>query len=283
MKTYLECFPCLLRQAVEAAQMATEDEELRHEVVQTVLRELQTVPPEARPVDIAPGVHAAVREITGCEDPYREVKRESNRLALQAYPKAVELASEAPDPLLAAAKLAAAGNIADSAIGSSFSFDSAIQQAESSVFALNDYAQFKTGLERASHVLYLADNAGEIVFDRLLLERMNGKRRTVAVKAHPLLNDATADDARTAGLDGCAAAIVTSDAWPRPDLHGVSGELRTAFRDADIVIAKGQGNYEALSEYDDNLFFLLIVKCPVIARDLCVNVGDLVLKKAGPV
>ena len=283
MKTYLECLPCLLRQAVEAAGMATEDEELRREVIQTVLRELQTVPADARPVDIAPRVHAAVREITGCEDPYLEVKRESNRLALQAYPKAVELASEAPDPLLAAAKLAAAANIADSAVGRNFDFDAAMKRGLSGDFAIADYPQLKAHLERTSNLLYLADNAGEIVFDRLLLERLAPYHVTLAVKSRPLLNDATLDDVRAAGLDGLLPVVTTGDGWPRPDLRGASEEFRAAFRQADVILAKGQGNYEALSECDGNVFFLLIVKCPAIARDLCVNVGDLVLKKAEPI
>ena len=281
MKTYLECLPCLLRQAVEAAQLATEDERLQHAVAEAVLDHLRGVSPEERPVDIAPAVHATVRRITGCEDPYRQVKDNSNRLALRAYPKASEIVSGSADPLLTSAKLAAAGNIADSAVGRSFDFEAAIQQAARNDFALSDYAQFKAELASAEHVLYLADNAGEIVLDRLLLERITGKQRTVAVKAHPLLNDATADDARTAGLDDCATAIVAGDAWPRPDLLGAPEELRTAFHDADIIIAKGQGNYEALSECDGKVFFLLTAKCPVVARDLGAAVGDLVLKKAG--
>jgi uncharacterized protein with ATP-grasp and redox domains len=281
MKTYLECLPCLLRQAVEAAQLATEDERLQHAVVEAVLDRLRDVSPGDRPVDVAPGVHATVRRITGCEDPYRQVKEDSNKLALRCYPKASEIVSRSSDPLLAAAKLAAAGNIADCAIGRSFDFEVAIEQAARNDFALTDYAQFRAEVENAEHVLYLADNAGEIVFDRLLLERMSGKQRTVAVKARPLLNDATADDAQTAGLDDCATVIVAGDAWPRPDLLGAPERLRTTFGDADVIIAKGQGNYEALSECDGGLFFLLTAKCPVVARDLGVAVGDLVLRRAG--
>ena len=281
MKTYLECIPCLLRQGVEAAQLATEDEQLQHAVVEAILERLRGVSPKERPVDIAPAVHAIVRRITGCDDPYRQVKNDSNRLALAAYATASAIVSASADPLLAAARMAAAGNIADSAVGRSFDFEAAIQQAARNDFALNDYAQFKAGVEGAEHVLYLADNAGEIVFDGLLLERMSGKQRTVAVKAQPILNDATADDARTARLDRFATVIAAGDAWPRPDLQGASDGLRTAFGDADVIIAKGQGNYEALSECDGKVFFLLIVKCPVVARDLGVAVGDLVLKKAG--
>ena len=281
MKTYLECLPCLLRQAVEAAKLATEDERVQQAVARAVLRDLQDVPAEARPVDIAPRVHAAVREITGCEDPYRQVKSASNALALRAYSKAAELASASLDPLLAAAKLAAAANIADSAVGRSFDFEAAMERALSGDFAIAHYPQLKAHLERASHILYLADNAGEIVFDRLLLERLAPCHVTLAVKSRPLLNDATLDDVRAAGLGDLASVVTTGDGWPRPDLRGASEQFSAAFRQADVIIAKGQGNYEALSECDGNVFFLLIAKCPVIARDPGVNIGDLVLKRAG--
>ena len=281
MRTYLECLPCLLRQAVEAAGMATDDGQLRHKVVKAVLRELQHCSLGARPVDIAPRVHALVRDITGCEDPYREVKANSNRTALQAYPKAAELTAAAPDPLLAAAKVAAAGNIADSAVGSVFDFDAAVERALSCDFAVDYYPALRSALAGADEVLYLADNAGEIVFDRLLLERLLPRRITVAVKGQPLLNDATLEDADSLGLREFAAVISTGDGWPRPDLAQASDALRSAFREAGVIIAKGQANYEALSESNDGVFFLLVVKCEAVARDLDVAVGDLVLKKAG--
>jgi len=281
MRTYLECLPCLLRQAVEAARMATDDGQLRHRVVKAVLRELQHCSLEARPVDIAPRVHALVRDITGCKDPYREVKADSNRAALQAYPKAAELTAAAPDPLLAAAKLAAAGNIADSAVGSVFDFGAAVERALSCDFSLDCYSALRSALAGADEVLYLADNAGEIVFDRLLLERLLPRRITVAVKGQPLLNDATLDDADGLGLREFAAVISTGDGWPRPDLAQASDALRSAFKEADVIIAKGQANYEALSESNDGVFFLLVVKCEAVARDLDAAVGDLVLKKAG--
>jgi uncharacterized protein with ATP-grasp and redox domains len=260
--------------------MATDDQALQHRAVETVLRELQTVSLDARPVDIAPRVHAAVRQITACGDPYRQVKSESNALALRAYPKAAELASTSPDPVLAAAKLAAAGNIADSAIGHSFDFEAGMGKALGQGFAIDHYSQLRAALEHADHVLYLADNAGEIVFDRLLIERFALPRVTVAVKADPLLNDATREDAQAVGIDELAVVVSTGDGWPRPDLRGASQEFRAAFQQADVIIAKGQANYEALSECNANVFFLLIAKCAVIARNLGIDIGDLVLKRA---
>jgi damage-control phosphatase, subfamily I len=188
MKTYLECLPCFLKQAVQAAQLATEDTRLQHAAVRAVLERLRDVPLDMRPVDITPAVHSTVRHVTGCKDPYRRMKDDSNMLALRAYPAAAEIVSKAGDPLLVAARIAAAGNIADAAIGRRFDFDTAVRHAATTDFACNDYGQFKADASNAGRVLYLADNAGEIVFDRLLLEHLHGAQCTVAVKSRPILN-----------------------------------------------------------------------------------------------
>lgn len=279
MKAYLDCYLCLLRQAVQAARLATDDEALRRAAMQAALDELRAAPVEARPVDIAPAVHAAVRETTGCDDPYRAMKRESNRLALEAYEKAEALVSDAPDRFLMAAKIAAAGNIADAAIGDSFEFENHVREAAERDFAVEDSDRLRVDLSSAGHVLLLADNAGEIVFDRLLVERLKPLRVTVAVKSRPLLNDATVDDAAAAGFDGLAEIVGAGETWPEPSLEGAPRELARAFSQADVIIAKGQANYEALSEYRGPLYFLLTAKCSVIADDAGVGVGDLVLKR----
>lgn len=280
MKLYLDCYPCLLRQAVEAARMATGDEALQQAAVQGAIEALRAAPPEARPVDIAPGVHAAVRRATGCNDPYRAMKQESNRLALEVYEDADALVSAAQDPLLTATKIAAAGNIADAALGRRFEFRQTVREAAERDFVVDDSEQLRAELDTAEHVLLLADNAGEIVLDRLVVERLAPRRVTVAVKSRPLINDATADDAVAAGLDGVAEIVGTGDGWPDPELERASKELARAFAEADAIIAKGQANYEALSEYHGPLYFLLTAKCDVIADDVGVAVGGLVLKRA---
>ena len=129
----------------------------------------------------------------------------------------------------------------------------------------------------AEDILYLADNAGEIVFDRLLIEEMPMDRVTLVVRGGPVINDATRADVEAAGLDSKVSVMDNGS-----DAPGTIPELCTPlFRDrlgqCDLVIAKGQGNYETLNDFDKNMFFLLKVKCPVIARDADWAVGQMVL------
>jgi uncharacterized protein with ATP-grasp and redox domains len=281
MKADLDCLPCLVRQATVAVRLATDDERLQRLAVLEAVSQLQRLQPDTCPVELAHRVHTAISVVTRCRDPFRQVKAESNKRALYFYPRAAEVTCAAPDPMLAAAKLAAAGNIADAATESSFDFGAAIGVALSSEFALDDYPALQSELGPASVILYLADNAGEIVFDRLLLEQIGPGRVILAVKERPLLNDATLDDVPSADIWGLEALVTTGNGWVLPHLRGASERFRWAFEHADVIIAKGQANFEALSESDANIYFLLTVKCPVVARDLGAAVGDLVLRKGG--
>jgi hypothetical protein len=280
MKTYLECLPCFLRQAVEAAKMATEDPLKQREVVDAVLRLLTAVSASDRPPQIAARVHRTVRRVSGCEDPYCQVKQESNEAAMALYPRAKELVAASDDPLQTAAKMAVVGNIMDSGVGLRFDLEAEIERANDRRFATGDFDRFRKEVARASTVLYVADNAGEIVFDRLLIERMNHKKVLVAARAEPILNDALLADAEFAGIDRLAALLTIGPGWPGAGVGNCSADFLEAFTRADVIIAKGQGNYEWLSEAKANIFFLLIAKCPVVARDLGVEVGELAVKSA---
>jgi hypothetical protein len=279
MKTYLECLPCFLRQAVEAAKMATEDPLKQWEVVDAVLRLLGAVSASDRPPQIAARVHRTIRRVSGCDDPYCQVKQDGNEAAVGLYPRARELVAASDDPLQAAARLAVVGNIMDSGVGLRFDLEAEIERANERRSATGDFDRFREELAKASTVLYLADNAGEIVFDRLLIEQMD-KKVFVAVRAEPMLNDALLADAEFAGIDRLAALLTTGPGWPGAGVGNCSVDFLDAFTRADVIIAKGQGNYEWLSEAKANIFFLLMAKCPVVARDLGVEVGELVVKSA---
>jgi len=278
MKTYLDCLPCFLRQAVEAAKMATEDPLEQWEVVDAVLHLLRAVSATERPPQIAARVHRTVRRVSRCDDPYWQVKRETNEAAMELYPRAKELVAASDDPLQTAAKLAVVGNIIDSGVGLRFDLEAEVERANERAFATDDFDRFRREMTRASTVLYLADNAGEIVFDRLLIEQMDHKQMFVAVRAEPMLNDALLADAEFAGIHRLAALLTTGPGWPGAGVRDCSADFLDAFTRADVVIAKGQGNYEWLSEAKANIFFLLTAKCPVVARDLGVEVGGLVVQ-----
>jgi len=283
MKTYLQCLPCFLRQAVEAAKMATEDSLRQWKAVETVLGVLSEASVDDRPPKIATQVHRAVRRVSGCDDPYSQVKKDSNKAAMELYPRAEELVESSRDPLQTAAKLAVVGNIIDSGVDLHFDLQTEIERVNERDFATGDFERFREEIAKASTVLYLSDNAGEIVFDRLLIEQVNhDKAMSVAVRAEPMLNDALLADAEFAGVGRSSRILTrgTGAALPEVGEGDCPDDFLNAYRQADVIIAKGQGNYEWLSETTANVFFLLMAKCPVVARDVGVDVGELVVKSA---
>jgi len=246
MKTYLDCYPCLLRQALDAAQMAGADERQRKAVLDHVLGLLRQVEPSSTPPEIGDQVHRIVRR----ED----------------------------DPLEVAIRLSIAGNIIDFGPAREYDLWDVVERVLVQPFATDDRAAFREALARADQVLYLADNAGEAVFDRLLIEILDVPV-VYAVKGGPILNDATVEDALAAGVDHVAKIISTGSDAPGTILDLCSEKFHRLYEEAELVIAKGQANYETLSEEGTKVFFLLQIKCPAIARDVGVPVGSVVLKQ----
>jgi uncharacterized protein with ATP-grasp and redox domains len=248
--------------------------------VNAVLHQLREVSVDDKPPQVAGRVHSTIRRVSGCDDPYFQVKQESNQAAMRLYPRAKELVAAADDPFLAAAKIAVIGNIIDSGVELQYDLKAEIETAKLRTFATHDFERLREAIDKASTVLYLVDNAGEIVFDRLLIEQMKPKKLFVALKAKPMLNDALRADAEFAGIDRLATLLTTGLGWFRAGVKDCSAEFLDAFMQADIIIAKGQGNYEWLNDVKANIFFLLMAKCPVIARDLGVKVGEMVVQSS---
>ena len=280
MKTYLDCFPCFLRQALEAARMAGADEKRQRMMLDSTMALLRDVPLESTPPEIGNQVHCIVRQLTGNGDPYAAVKAESTKEALRLYPRLRAWAAEDGDRLERAVRIAIAGNVIDFGPSTDFDIEETLESVLYQPFAINDMAAFRRVLSGARSVLYLGDNAGETVFDRVLIGAL-GVPVTYAVKGGPIINDATVEDALAAGLDEVAEVISTGSDAPGTILSGCSAEFRALYERADLIIAKGQANYETLSTGGEQLFFLLKVKCPVIARDVGVPLGSIVLKQGG--
>lgn len=284
MKIYHDCIPCFLRQALEAARKATEDEAVHRQVLDTVAGMIPEFPLNITPPEIAQRVYAAVADITGNEDPFRESKQQANELTLSLYPHFKKLVAGSSDPLLAAAKLAIAGNIIDFGPQSSYGdVKSIAESAMVSPLGIDNYCEFKADIGNSSRILYLGDNAGEITFDRILLEEIRRIKKDVEiyflVREKPAINDATLSDALATGIDRTANVISSGSDAPATILSQCSPRVLQLYQSADIVIAKGQGNYESLSDETKNIFFLLRVKCQVIAMLLKAKIGDAVLKK----
>jgi len=279
MKIYLECIPCFLRQALEASKMATHDSIKRELAIKQVLRQLGKISfRDKTPPEIGYVVHRVVRKVTGNPDPYKKVKDEFNRKAQRMYPDLKDKVEKSQHRLLTATKTAIAGNIIDFGPTSRFDLERTIREVLSRGFAIDHFKLFEKALEKAKTVAYLGDNAGEIVFDRVLLEELEGKQITFVVKGAPHINDATVADAKFAGIHEIAEIKTVSNGEPGTGPRRNSKRFISWLKTRDVVISKGQGNYESLSEADANIFFLLRVKCPMIARDIGAPVGSTVVK-----
>jgi hypothetical protein len=267
---------------LETARLATPDENIHRKVLNKAMVVLSEASLTSPPPETARLVYRVIKEETACDDPYRELKLKYNRIAKGMYPRLKKLVASSKDSLLAAVRIAIAGNIIDFGVGSDFDLEGTLSEAMVSEFAIDDYPRFKESLAGAKRILYLGDNAGEIVFDKVLIEVLvkNGRHITYGVKGQPVINDCTLADARFVEMDKFAQVISDGSDVPGTILKLCSPEFVAFYRGADMVICKGQGNYETLSlEKDRSVFFLLKVKCPVIARDLGVGIGSIVLKK----
>jgi len=285
MKVSLDCLPCVMRQALEAARAATTDEALQRQVLYEVAQLIPRFPLDVSPPELGQRVYRLITRLTGNSDPYREEKRRANEVALELYPRLKEVVNASEDRLLAACKFAIAGNSLD--LGSQSEYpepESLLDIALALPFAFDDYQQFRANLKSSSLILYLGDNAGEVAFDRALIEeirQMSQARIYFVVRQKPVINDATLEDARFVGLDKVARVIANGSDAPATILSQCSEELLRLYRSADLIISKGQGNFETLNEERRNIFFLLRVKCSVVAKFLGAEVGQAVLKRGG--
>jgi uncharacterized protein with ATP-grasp and redox domains len=281
MRTFLDCYTCFLRQALEAARNAGADEALQERIVKKVLLLLTESPITDKPPEISEFVQQILRAELNDPDPYAALKRSSTQEALALLPWLQEVIQNSPDPLATSMRLSVAGNIIDFGASWDFNLPEVIEQVLSTDFGIFDLEEIKMGLASAKFILFLADNAGETVFDKLLIEQIK-KPVIYAVKSSPVMNDATRADAISAGVDQIAGIIETGTAIPDASLEKSTPEFSQLFQTADLIISKGQGNYEMLSKNQQPIFFLLKAKCTIIARDLKVPLGSFVLKKSKP-
>jgi len=282
MRTYVDCIPCLIQQALNSVRLVTDNEAVHEELLREVLRMTSDMDLSQPPPTMGQRIHRQIRMLTGNRDPYKKMKERFNRLALKIYPALAERVARSENPWKTAIRLAIAGNVMDMAVNSRLSESrvrDGIDLALNSPF-MGDVEEFSEAISKAERILYLADNSGEIVLDRLLIERIPLERLTVVVRGSPVINDATMIDAEATRLTELVEVIDNGSDAPGTLLHDCSEAFVKRFEETDLIIAKGNGNYETLSEVNRDIFFALKVKCPVIARDLSCQVGTLVLRRS---
>ncbi|MCG8529887.1 MAG: ARMT1-like domain-containing protein [Desulfovibrionales bacterium] len=276
MDLHPHCLPCLAGLAHKGARAATTDLDRQLKAIQKALAVLSDHNPKEPAPVAAAAIQSVITETTGCEDPYARVKAESTAMALELLPGLKQLTAQSPHPLEAAIRLSIAGNIIDFATLSHLdrgqlahhmdtAFDQPIQ---------GNLPNLIHRLKTAQTILWIADNAGEIVFDRLVLEQLDSTNLTLAVRGGAALNDATRSDARAAKIPKDITIMDTGLALPGTQLESSTPEFQAAFAKADLIIAKGQGNFETLDHDDPRIVFLFQVKCPVIEKNSGFPMGS---------
>jgi uncharacterized protein with ATP-grasp and redox domains len=280
MKVYYECAPCFLRQAKEALDLATNNQSLKMEIMEELVGVVYNDFHKGAVSNVVgTRIHRIIKDRTGNEDPYLLEKRKGNEIALKFLPKIKKILNEG-DGLEIYIKAAITGNLIDfGALGVNFDVEKAICKNMEKEITLNQIDELENGLKSAKNVLYLADNSGEIVFDKLLIEKLKDYDVdvTVALKEKPILNDACIEDAVQIGLDEVAKLVSTGTDSIGILYADISEEFKKIFEEADLVISKGLGNYEGITEMelgDKPVFCLFNVKCNAVAKSVGANVGD---------
>jgi uncharacterized protein with ATP-grasp and redox domains len=274
-----DCFPCFEKQVGIALGLGNGDEALRGRVMEAVRGEMENARSARTPAHFTSTMHRIIRDMLG-SDPFADIKEEYNVRALALYPSLREMLREGPDPLLTASRLAIAGNVIDFGIFTSIDIEGTVKRAVNNPLAVDDYHGMRKALERYEKVLYLLDNAGEAVFDRVLIDELigMGKRVTAVVKGGPVINDCTMADAVQAGLTELCDVVDNGSDAVGTILDTTSGDFRDRFYDEGcLVISKGQGNLETLLEEEREIFFLFQSKCGVLSRVLGVEEGEMLL------
>ena len=285
MKISYECGPCFLRQAREAMDLATNDEELKIEITNEIFNFLaSTFKKGTNSNKTGSYMHNLIKEKTHCKDPYINEKKLGNEIAIKYLPIAQNILKE-NDTLENRVKIAIVGNILDfGAFELSEDIEKLIKNSLNKDLAVKDIESFEDSLKKHDKVLYLVDNTGEIVFDKLLLSKIKEYELdiTIAVKSEPILNDACMEDALDAGLDEFGEIVEIGAGTVGYVDSEISQEFREIFNNHEFIISKGMGNYEGLTEIDlsnKDIYFLLCAKCNTIAKDIGVNLQDMLLFK----
>src|SRR4030042_2774140 len=281
MRVSLDCFPCFLRQAIIALRLGTNDVSLQKAILKSTLEDIQRTDTSKPPAFTTTFVHRKIRQMLGM-DPFKDIKSEYNQIALKLYPPLKTTIEKSTDPLWTSVRLAIAGNVIDFGIFTSVDIEGTIRKALNSKIAVDDYNSMKEAVSYADEILYLTDTAGEIVFDRLLIQTLIqfGKKVKAVVKGSPVINDSTMEDARESGLTKICEIMDNGSEAVGTILDWTTFTFQKTFKDAQLIISKGQANFETLIGTEKKLFFLFQSKCDVVSKELSLSTGSMLLKKS---
>ena len=276
-----ECYFCHIRTIETLIDKFKPDEQVAQNFIFSVHKLIESNRELSNP-QLATEIHRMAKIHLSNTDLYAEEKLKANDILLKEYPYWETIVNESENSFFTAAKLSVIGNIID--YGAQSVNDDISDQIDSFFhknLQVDMTAELQDEIRKAENILYLGDNCGEIVFDKLFIETMKHQNITFAVRGEPVINDATLEDANQVGIDNVCRVISNGFDAPSTLIEFCSDEFAEAYNNADLIISKGQGNFEGLMESSHpNLFFLLIAKCYPIANLLGVNKNDMVISKS---
>lgn len=274
-----DCIICCQRIALQAAKLVTEDQSALKTVVFKTIELLKRFPQNQDTFLLGLKIMEIIEKVTGNGDPYRDIKKKSNEQAESLVSTVNNKVETNPSPLWAAAKATALGNLLDVVADDLPDLADLLDDFLEKPFAVNDFNEFRSVLQRARKAIYMGDNAGETFFDRILIEKMNLSTEYF-VKDFPFLNDAQYEDAVLAGIDQVATIktvrLIKPVIMNQEYLFNMYSDFLDSTQDADLVLVKGQANYEFLMPHLKGAFYVFVHKCPVIAQTDGANIGDAV-------
>ncbi|MBN2165445.1 MAG: DUF89 family protein [Marinilabiliaceae bacterium] len=275
-----ECYFCHIKTIQTLIEKYKPDCETAEELIFTVNDLLRENKEMSNPL-LATDIHRIAKEKINNADLYAEEKKIANNLLISNYTYWKKKITDSDNPFKMAAKLAVVGNIID--YGAHSVSNNIIDQIEGlclKQLKINQTDELQIAIKKAKSILYIGDNAGEIFFDRLFIEALQHPNITFVTRGKPVINDITIDDAKQVGIDKLCNVISNGFDAPSTILEFCSDEFMYEYCNADLIISKGQGNFEGLmDEKHPNTFFMLIAKCNPIANLLRVNKGDMVITK----
>lgn len=274
MELLIDCIPCLLRQSLEAARIATDQKEIHNKIMKDTIKLLKDYDKYDNSPQLAKEIHNLVKNETGNPDPYQQIKNRDLQAAKDLYPFLKDFLQKKDNSIYWALKVAAVGNNLDAAVYCNPELEKSISRELEKEFTICDLEIFNEKLRQAKNILIIGDNTGETIFDRVMLESFPDAAITYGVREKPIINDVTEKEAIDSGLNMVARVISTGCASPGTILTDCSPEFMDIYERSDVIISKGQGNFEALSGEKGNLFFLLKAKCPAIAEKFQVKIND---------
>ena len=280
----IDCVSCIINQSVKVANAIDASPSLANQLKSSVEEMSKSFPITQTPPQIAADVYEKMAVIADKDDLYDEVKQNSTKKALSFLPMLEKKLKSSQDKLLTATKIAVAGNVIDLAAVVEFDLTQELEKIFHTDFAQNDIKELHNTLENAKEVVVLGDNVGEHIFDYLFIQTLQTLYPKVNfyyfVRGKPIINDVTMKEAKEAKFDTLCTLIDSGVNTPGFDYIRATPQAKELFDKADLVISKGMGNYESLSpSHRGDIYFLLKVKCEVVANSLDLKLGDIVCKK----